>query len=57
VEVVEAFNASQPDFEPLVFPEIKLKERTVSGASALMLWPQDLDGNGMFIAGWRRKKV
>jgi 16S rRNA (cytosine967-C5)-methyltransferase len=56
-EVVEHFNASQPDFEPLIFPEIKLKERTVSGASSLMLWPQDLDGNGMFIAGWWRKKV
>ncbi len=56
-EVVEHFNASQPDFEPLIFPEIKLKERTVSGASSLTLWPQDLDGNGMFIAGWRRKKV
>jgi 16S rRNA (cytosine967-C5)-methyltransferase len=57
VEVVAAFNASQPDFEPLVFPEIKLNQRTVSGASSLTLWPQDLDGNGMFIAGWRRKKV
>jgi 16S rRNA (cytosine967-C5)-methyltransferase len=56
-EVLDAFNASQPDFEPLIFPEIKLKERTVSGASSLTLWPQDLDGNGMFIAGWRRKKV
>jgi 16S rRNA (cytosine967-C5)-methyltransferase len=57
VEVVAAFNASRPDFEPLVFPEIKLNQRTVSGASSLTLWPQDLDGNGMFIAGWRRKKV
>jgi len=56
-EVVAAFNAGQPDFEPLVFPEIKLNERTVSGASSLTLWPQDLGGNGMFIAGWRRKKV
>jgi 16S rRNA (cytosine967-C5)-methyltransferase len=56
-EVMDAFNTSQPDFEPLVFPEIKLKERTVSSASSLTLWPQDLGGNGMFIAGWRRKKV
>jgi 16S rRNA (cytosine967-C5)-methyltransferase len=56
-EVVEHFNANQPDFEPLIFPEIKLNERTVSGASSLTLWPQDLGGNGMFIAGWRRKKV
>jgi len=56
-EVAEAFTTSQPDFEPLVFPEIKLNQRTVSGASSLTLWPQDLDGNGMFIAGWRRKKA
>ena len=56
-EVVEAFNASQPDFEPLIFSEIKLNERIVTNASSLTLWPQDLGGNGMFIAGWRRKKV
>jgi 16S rRNA (cytosine967-C5)-methyltransferase len=57
VEVLEAFNASQPDFEPLIFPKIKLNVRTVAGASSLTLWPQDLAGNGMFIAGWRRKKA
>ena len=56
-EVMEHFNASQPEFEPLVFPEIKFKERTIAGASSLTIWPQDLEGNGMFIAGWRRKKV
>jgi 16S rRNA (cytosine967-C5)-methyltransferase len=56
-EVVEAFNASQPDFEPLVWDEIKLNERTVSNVSSLAIWPQDLGGNGMFIAGWRRKKI
>ncbi len=56
-EVIEHFNANQPDFEPLIFPEIKLKERMVSYRSSLTLWPQDLSGNGMFIAGWRRKKA
>ncbi len=56
-EVVEVFNSSQPDFEPLIFPEIKLNGRTVAGVSSLTLWPQDLDGNGMFIAGWQRKKA
>ena len=56
-DVVEDFNASQPDFEPLVFREIKLNGRTVSGTSSLSIWPQDLDGNGMFIAGWRRKRI
>jgi len=56
-EVMAAFTDSQPDFEPLIFPDIKLNGRTVTGASSLTLWPADLDGNGMFIAGWRRKKV
>jgi 16S rRNA (cytosine967-C5)-methyltransferase len=56
-EVMAAFSASQPDFEPLIFPDIKFNERTVTGASSLTIWPQDLGGNGMFIAGWRRKKV
>jgi 16S rRNA (cytosine967-C5)-methyltransferase len=57
VEVAEYFNAGRPDFEPLIFPEIKLSERRISGESQLTIWPQDLDGNGMFIAGWRRKKI
>ena len=56
-EVMEHFNASQPEFEPLILPEIKLNGRTVSGATSLTIWPQDLDGNGMFIASWQRKKA
>src|ERR1035437_4050026 len=56
-EVMEAFHASQPDFDPLMFPEIKLNDRTVAGASSVAIWPQDLGGNSMYIAGWRRKKV
>lgn len=55
-ETVELFNASQPDFEPLLFPDIQFNQRIVSAASSVMVWPSDLDGNGMFIAGWRRKK-
>ena len=56
-EVVEHFNASQPDFEPLVLPEISGSEGPFKPAAAKIIWPQDLGGNGMFIAGWRRKKV
>jgi 16S rRNA (cytosine967-C5)-methyltransferase len=56
-DVAEAFTASHPDFEPLVWDEIKLEGRSVKNVSQLTLWPQDLGGNGMFIAGWRRKKV
>ena len=56
-KVAEAFTASQPDFEPLVWDEIKLEERSVKNVSQLTIWPPDLGGNGMFIAGWRRKKI
>ncbi len=56
-EVMDHFNASRPDFEPLVFPEISRSRRLSPAAAAKIIWPQDLDGNGMFIAGWRRKKV
>jgi 16S rRNA (cytosine967-C5)-methyltransferase len=55
-EVVEDFNAKfAAEFEPMELPV------TFSGdqqtAATRTIWPQDLDGNGMFIAGWRRKKV
>jgi 16S rRNA (cytosine967-C5)-methyltransferase len=47
-DVVKDFNARFPDFEPLV--DENLNEEN-------FIWPQDLGGNGMFVAGWRRKKV
>jgi len=56
-EVVEQFNASRPDFEPLVLPEISGSRSRFALSAAGIIWPQDLDGNGMFITGWRRKKV
>lgn len=56
-EVVEHFNATQPDFEPLVWDSIEFSERTVKNVSQVTIWPEDLSGNGMFIAGWRRKKA
>jgi 16S rRNA (cytosine967-C5)-methyltransferase len=56
-EVVEYFNASRSDFEPLAFPEIPGSRSRFALSAAGIIWPQDLDGNGMFIAGWRRKKV
>ena len=54
-EVVEHFNATHPDFEPLFWDAIKFQKRTVEHVSQVMVWPDDLAGNGMFIAGWRRK--
>ena len=55
-EVVDDFNFKfAAEFEPMVLPDI------ISGgqqtAATKFIWPSDLDGNGMFIASWRRKKV
>jgi 16S rRNA (cytosine967-C5)-methyltransferase len=55
-EVVEHFNASQPDFEPMLLPEISGNQSRLPSAATKTIWPQDLGGNGMFIAAWRRKK-
>jgi 16S rRNA (cytosine967-C5)-methyltransferase len=54
-EVVEHFNASQSEFEPLSLPSLEANGHTFGSAATITLWPQDLGGNGMFIAGWRRK--
>jgi 16S rRNA (cytosine967-C5)-methyltransferase len=48
-EVVADFSAKfSSDFEPLVQDGFD---------AAKFIWPHDLNGNGMFIAGWRRKKA
>jgi 16S rRNA (cytosine967-C5)-methyltransferase len=55
-EVVEDFNSRfAAEFEPMVLPAI-VPGGQQTGATRF-IWPQDLDGNGMFIAGWRRKKL
>jgi 16S rRNA (cytosine967-C5)-methyltransferase len=52
-EVVADFNARfAAEFEPMGLPG----QSFFKPASALTIWPQDLGGNGMFIAGWQRKK-
>jgi 16S rRNA (cytosine967-C5)-methyltransferase len=57
-EVVADFNARfGVEFEPMIFPPVKFNGHTVENASQVTVWPHDLDGNGMFIAGWRRKKA
>jgi 16S rRNA (cytosine967-C5)-methyltransferase len=57
-EVVEDFNAKfAAEFEPLIFPEINGSQSLLASAPVKTIWPQDLGGNGMFIAGWRRKKI
>ena len=57
-EVVDAFNATQKQFEPMELPVAQLgleQSRLLSSATTLAIWPQDLGGNGMFVAAWRRK--
>jgi 16S rRNA (cytosine967-C5)-methyltransferase len=53
-EVAADFSAKfAAEFVPLILPEIC---RAFTRAATLTIWPQDLGGNGMFIAGWQRKK-
>ena len=54
--VMEHFNSTQPEFEPMALPELKSNGHALAAGSSLTIWPQDMGGNGMFIAGWRRKK-
>jgi 16S rRNA (cytosine967-C5)-methyltransferase len=49
-EVVRAFSAHHPELEPL-----PLLEQTTPAAHGLLLWPHELDANGMFLAAWRKK--
>jgi 16S rRNA (cytosine967-C5)-methyltransferase len=53
--VVAEFSGAHPDFEPLTLPQLE-SQSVITSFPAVTLWPQDLGGNGMFIAGWRRKR-
>jgi 16S rRNA (cytosine967-C5)-methyltransferase len=56
-DVVADFNAKfAAEFEPLTLPRISEHQGHLPPAATLTIWPQDWGGNGMFIAGWRRKK-
>jgi len=56
-DVVADFNACfAADFEPLILPQISENQNLPASVPAIFIWPQHLGGNGMFIAGWRRKK-
>lgn len=55
--VVADFNARFPaEFEPLELPRILNGRSLLTSAAAVTIWPEDFGGNGMFIAGWRRRK-
>ena len=56
-DVVADFNAKfAADFEPMPLPQISGNQSLITSTPTVTIWPQDLGGNGMFIAGWRRKK-
>lgn len=53
-DVVSDFNAKfAADYEPMALPGIFSGARQT--AASITIWPQDLGGNGMFVAAWRRK--
>lgn len=54
--VVAAFSMAHPEFEPVALPTLREEALRlgIKGQSTLTLWPQELGGNGMFIASWGR---
>jgi 16S rRNA (cytosine967-C5)-methyltransferase len=56
--IADSFAAAHPDLEPAAL-FASTPEPQASGAepqtSRLFLWPHELNANGMFIAGWRRR--
>ncbi|HEY4415681.1 MAG TPA: RsmB/NOP family class I SAM-dependent RNA methyltransferase [Verrucomicrobiae bacterium] len=56
-EVVADFNAKfAAEFEPMELAKIPGSQNHTAPVTTTFIWPQDLGGNGMFIASWRRKK-
>ena len=63
--VADAFSAAHPELEPHALFESHpparesadtIRDTAVQTANAqLLLWPHELNANGMFIAGWRRR--
>ena len=54
--VVTEFNARfAADFEPMELPTISESQCLLTSAPTKIIWPQELGGSGMFIAGWRKK--
>ena len=57
-EVADHFNQTQAEFQPLTcLPGLpgKVAGRILMNRETLTIWPQDLGGNGMFVAAWNRK--
>ncbi len=47
-DIVRAFSAKHPELIPSALTE--------NGPAEMFLWPQDLGGNGMFVAAWKKPK-
>jgi len=56
--VVENFNDLRPEFQPLNLPVLRedAAKQGIAGLPTLTIWPQELGGNGMFVAAWIRTK-
>jgi 16S rRNA (cytosine967-C5)-methyltransferase len=52
LDVAEWFTKEHPELEPLPLANPFAPSQVPN--TALTLWPQETQGNGMFIAGWRR---
>lgn len=52
--VADAFTVAHPELQPHPLP---IAPTGAADPSRVMLWPQDINANGMFIAGWHLKKI
>jgi 16S rRNA (cytosine967-C5)-methyltransferase len=54
--VVDRFAQANPGFEPLSLPLLRDEavKLGVKGTPAQFIWPQEFQGNGMFVTQWRR---
>jgi len=53
VKVAAEFERQFPGFQPL--PLVNPLQPNATSSAPLWIWPQDCDGNGMFIAAWRKE--
>jgi 16S rRNA (cytosine967-C5)-methyltransferase len=52
-KIADTFTAEHPDYIP--DPVFAANATTPASPSQVHLWPHEINGNGMFIAAWRRK--
>ncbi len=55
IETADHFTRIHPEFEPLSVPDSLANAVESDQPGQYWAWPQKLGGNGMFIAGWRKK--